>query len=197
MIDQTFNFLKNGLNSFLVSHMDLQPSDRKVNISGLIKQDGKFHEGFESDSVSLVLTSIQEETAYQPVKAYIEKNNKTHSTSRTIFFNLHVLTVFHFSVYEESLKFLSATLQYFQSNPSFNSDNSVSFEIDGIEKINVKLISQTQEQQNHLWGTLGAKYMPSLLYKVSLLQLSDSQIKKEIPSVRSIDYSLTKKYSEV
>ena len=193
MIDQTFNFLKNGLNSFLVTQMNLLPSDDKVTLSGLVKQDGKLHDGLKPESVSLVLTGIQEETAYQPTTSYLERDNRTYTTSKPIFFNLFILAIFHFTVYEEALKFLSSTLQYFQNHPSFSPDTSVSFDIPGIEKISVKLVSQTPEQQNHLWGTLGAKYMPSLLYKVSLLQLNTDNIRQEVPAIDSIDYAMMRK----
>ena len=43
-----------------------------------------------------------------------------------------------------------------------------------IEKLIVEMISLTFEQQNHMWGTLGAKYLPSVLYKVRMLVVQRS-----------------------
>ena len=33
----------------------------------------------------------------------------------------------------------------------------------------MELVSPTFEQQNHIWGGMGAKYLPSVLYKVRML----------------------------
>ena len=44
----------------------------------------------------------------------------------------------------------------------------------------------TFEQQNHLWGALGAKYMPSVMYRLALVAVRDEQIEAEVLPVQEI-----------
>lgn len=57
---------------------------------------------------------------------------------------------------------LSFIISFFQNKNVFNHQNSPELD-EKIEKIIVDLYTLNLEQQNHLWGALGAKYMPSVV----------------------------------
>lgn len=54
----------------------------------------------------------------------------------------------------------------------------------------VELVSPTFEQQNHIWGGMGAKYMPSALYKVRLLVYRETLETKGGATIRRVKNSL-------
>ena len=45
----------------------------------------------------------------------------------------------------------------------------------------------TFEQQNHLWASLGAKYMPCVMYKVGIMAIQDMQIEAKVPLVEEMN----------
>jgi hypothetical protein len=48
------------------------------------------------------------------------------------------------------------------------------------------------EQVNHLWGTLGGKQMPFVLYKLRLIAITERKLVREVPLIEEIETSLTK-----
>ena len=43
-----------------------------------------------------------------------------------------------------------------------------------------------QLQQNHLWGALGAKYLPSVIYKVRMIVIQEALKADEQPPIKII-----------
>jgi hypothetical protein len=59
----------------------------------------------------------------------------------------------------------------------------------GIIKLIVELYTLNFEQQNHLWGFLGAKYMPSVMYKARLLSIQEAHAADDQPPIRIINFT--------
>jgi hypothetical protein len=56
----------------------------------------------------------------------------------------------------------------------------------GIEKLVVELHQLNFEQQNNLWAVLGAKYLPSVLYKVRAISIQEGQTKDQQTPITTI-----------
>jgi len=52
-----------------------------------------------------------------------------------------------------------------------------------IEKLTFEIVNLDMQSLNQLWGTIGGKYMPSILYKVRMLSFDQKYIKAELHSV--------------
>jgi hypothetical protein len=76
------------------------------------------------------------------------------------------------SSYTDSLKFLNYVIQFFQSHNSFKSFDYPELN-NRIEQLNVDPFSLNFEQINHIWSTMGGKYLPSVMYKVRQLAIED------------------------
>ncbi len=190
MIDKTISFLQTQLAAYL--NTEYQLTTDKVTISGIIKQNGNTDSDLPVDGVALMLTGVEEEHACQPTQQYVDRDSTRYRTAPALLLNLQVLVLLNFTHHDEALKILSGVLQFFQAKPVFDADNTMAFALLGIEKLRVKLISQTLEQRNHLWATLGAKYMPSLLYKASLIQLEEQRVTQQIPTIQEVNHQLHK-----
>lgn len=147
-IDKSLDFIKNELNKYLKQKFELV--EDKVQLSTILKQDGKLDPEMRENSISIMLINMEEEKAI----------------NLGINLNLSILIIVNNRHYSETLAFLTEIMEFFQSKNVFFKKNSPQFDIPGIEKLKLSFVSQTIEQQNHLWGMLGAKYMPSLLYKI-------------------------------
>ena len=96
--------------------------------------------------------------------------------------NVYVLFVANMDDYVEALKALSLVIAFFQNRFVFQ----VAGNGDAASRIVFELYSLTFEQQNHLWASLGAKYMPSVMYKASIVEIRDTQVAAEVPPVEEI-----------
>jgi hypothetical protein len=52
-----------------------------------------------------------------------------------------------------------------------------------IDKLMFEMESLGTERLNNVWATLGAKYMPSVIYKMRMLTFDDGVIREYRPSV--------------
>jgi hypothetical protein len=96
------------------------------------------------------------------------------------------------SAYDESLKKLSKIIEFFQGKSIFNQDNTP-FEREGDLSdvgnfyFKVDLFTPTFEQLNYIWGSLGGKQYPAVIYKVSVLQIDRARVTAEGTIITSID----------
>lgn len=79
--------------------------------------------------------------------------------------------------YEKALRVISNVVGCFQKKNVFTTENTAGSgnELDAsIGTLIVELTNYSLLETNHLWGYLGAKYMPSVLYKVRMLVVQES-----------------------
>ena len=126
------------------------------------------------DNVIVTLINIEEETIGKAQLPYLKNpDNSINNVNPEIKVNLYVLFSAFSNMsdktrYSNCLNMISYVILFFQYKHVFNRQNTPGLSED-IEKIIVELISPTFEQQNHIWGALGAKFMPSVLYKLRML----------------------------
>jgi hypothetical protein len=87
----------------------------------------------------------------------------------------------NFDDYGEALKALSDVTAFFQNRSTFEVSGG-----NGTSRVIFDLFSMTFEQQNHLWAALGAKYMPSIVYKAGIIDVQDVRVEAEVAPVEEI-----------
>ncbi len=129
-------------------------------------------EGEESSGIIITLVNIEEDRIsknpdgiYRNVDTVVKSNPK-------ILLNLYVLFSINLSGYDTALSRISNVIQCFQSTNFFTKSKFPSLDTN-IEKLHMELYTMNFEQVNHLWSTLGGKYLPSVLYKVRMVVISD------------------------
>lgn len=188
MIDKVLTFLRDEVNNYLDLRTGL---DKKLTLSNIVEQNGEIN---NETPVILTLVNVEEEKVNKAPVSYKESGNGELSRSNPeIKLNLYILFTANFGKnnYEESLKFLSAVIRCFQGKNVFDHQNAPGLN-ENIEKLIAELVTLSFEQQNHLWGTIGAKYMPSVMYKIRMLTIQEDQVLEKIKSVRTIDSNLLK-----
>lgn len=159
----------------------LQINEDKMILSGIVNQDGSI--AIQGENKMLVtLVNVEKETARTSVS-----NNGAgmyNTSAAAVSINLYVLFSAYFSSsnYAQALRFLSYTVAFFQSKNTFTAQNTPSLDA-GISKLAFELESPGPDRLNNMWATLGAKYMPSVLYKVRMLTFDDSIIKEYRPAI--------------
>ena len=167
MIDFALIKLRNELQAYLTP-------TRPVTLDNVALMESADKVTALGDHVIITLVNIEEESSLKNGLNYrrtpiggIEYEN------RPIFLNLYLLFTANFPRnYDVSLMLLSKIIQFFQGHNSFivNSD-------EGESQLTLDLYTMTFEQINHLWGSLGGKQIPFVMYKARLVQITDRRSK--------------------
>jgi hypothetical protein len=201
MIAEAMSFLRQQLNSHFGSYREL-PTDLPVVMRALVDQKGESTPGGEQ-GVSLTLVNIEEEVAARRPYTQRETSAGFEIGPAALNLNLTVLVTAEFKPsnsptdpegvsknYGRALQCLTRAVQFFHSRPCFTPAESPDLP-DGIEKLIVHQVNLSIQEQQSLWAYLGAKYVPSIVYKVSMLSLTTGKPARTAASLSEIDLNLT------
>lgn len=199
MIRTALEFVKRELENYMVerdpdvyrrgSVVDLKPL---VNINGEIAVDNEKH-------ITLMQVGVEEERREGKRPYLLPTDDKQFlRLNPPIDLTLYLLFAAHRTDYNTALRELSNVVSFFQSNavfdeqkyPSLNSEaNAVEKPWEVIERLGFRLYNLSFEQQNNLWSMLGAKYLPSVVYKMQLLTVFETRGKEKVPPVAELNFT--------
>ncbi len=167
MIDSTFLFLKDQINNYL--NLKTGESDT-LDITPLTDNTGQVI----SDKLGLTLVNIEEERSIQQIPQLRPTSVGTVAKSNPkVRLNFHLLFSANFDTnYDEALKHIGYVITFFQAQNVFSPVTHPGLPTT-VEKLVFELLTLSLEQQNNMWAALGAKYRPSIVYKMRMLLLED------------------------
>ena len=186
IIYQALNSVTKELNDYLIRRFMLKTQKAAV-LNTILNQDGSIPEDC-LNKIVVSLINLEHETSFPFSRVYIEKEKVedgfTLIENLPFNFNLDVLitAVFESSNYNEGLKFLSEAIYFFQKKNFFSKTNTPHLD-SNIQELAFELVKLSYHQEHSLWGALGAKYMPSVLFKVRLLSFQDDSV-EDVPAIR-------------
>lgn len=205
MIDLAVNFLKEELGRYLGANkrsddLTFDKSDVIINNIANLENDT---DGDLKDKVILTMVNLEEESSLKNTNHYVKSVSGIRYVEPPVFLNMYILisTTLGSSVsaYEFALNRLSLVIQFFQTKRQFCIANSPFFDPGALTdeekaelQLNVELYTLTFEQINHLWGALGGKQVPSVLYKIRLLKIQE-RTGMEAPLIEEIDNKILNK----
>ncbi len=180
MIYETLQILKEQLEDYfqqigLGKIIDLQ------NIA--LWESESIDEASFNNKVILTLIRLEEEATLKNRSHFKVNDLKSEYRNPPVSLNLYLLISANFvpstsgDAYEKSLRCLSAVIEFFQGKKVFTSANTVynrtnvSFDVLDYFKFNLEIYTPTFEELNNIWGTLGGKQLPSVIYKVQLIEI--------------------------
>ncbi|HEY1010642.1 MAG TPA: DUF4255 domain-containing protein, partial [Daejeonella sp.] len=178
MIYEALSCLAEEINEYF--RIRLKISEDKVVLSAIVNQDGTIAIQGEN-KILVTLVNIERESIGKS-NSGIPGGSVLINKSSALTINLYVLFSAYFSNgnYPEALRFISFIIAYFQQNSVFTRTNTPRLDID-IEKMVFELATISPEQVNNIWGALGAKYMPSVVYKVRMLTFDNNVVREYRP----------------
>ncbi|MCF8243577.1 MAG: DUF4255 domain-containing protein [Saprospiraceae bacterium] len=186
MIIHALQILRKELEEFL---KPVTANDDRVvelgNVAPLDKIQGEAI-GNDSNKVLITLINVREEKALKngPFSRRNDTTLQTEYFNPPVFLNLHVLISANQVSYVNALIYLSRIAAFFQSKNVFTHLNSVEVSDSDVPateqmetfKIILDLYSPSFEELNHIWGTLGGKQVPSLVYALRLVEISPRKL---------------------
>jgi len=192
MISHALTIVINELNTHLAnSYGAITPQAELGNLAeGFATSSG--NGGLARDLLYLSMVNISEEKTLMNLPNYVRNDTTLRVTYKNppVFLNLQILIVATHVNYGDALLVLSRAIRFFQSHDVFTQDSVAPASITTNQPINLldrlesfKLIfdlySPTMEEVNHLWGTLGGKQYPFVLYVLRLLDLQFQAVQSE------------------
>lgn len=180
MIASALQFTNDVLDQFLRNRFSLEESN--VVLNNLIESDGSIPQ-INQNKIVISLINIERETN----KAFYGRNHKLASGNYADItpaerFNLDLLISSNFDDYKETLRFLNAAILFFQVNPLIDS-SSFSGIPAGIGKLEFEVEKINYQDMQGLWTSMGAKYVPSVIYKMRLLSLQGNEVRRIMPVI--------------
>jgi len=147
-----------------------------------------------SEKIILSLVNVEEEKRLKNSRNYISNGNQVEYINPPININLYLLFSANFDNYTTALKRLSQVIEFFQGKYVFTVSDSpnAGFATDPQMK-DLKLILDIHtlnfEQINDLWGSLGGKQVPFVMYRTRLLLMRRDTVLSTAPPIEEIKES--------
>jgi len=186
VIYDTLKFLSEEVNRYLSLKMGVlaEPRLRIGNVS-LALDNTLTAENSLAGKAILSLVNIEEDKVAKQQENYVRTDTSTKYKSPPLYLNLYILFSVNKPEYDDCLKWLGHIMQYFQHQQVFTPVTHPNLD-PKIPKIVVDLFSLNFEQVNHLWSTLGGKYMPSVMYKIRQVSLDENLTVSESGFIKTI-----------
>jgi Pvc16 N-terminal domain len=192
MIETALLLLKNELQSYI--------STRDASVTVVVDNIGLV-ETSKGDTLTnnivLTLVNIEEESTLKNSAALRRPfTSQAEYQNPPIFLNLYVLFTCNYSGddYRLALRRLAHIIRFLQSRNSFSVSSAVtgdSFDFADEEvsslKFTLEMFTLSFEQINHLWGSLGGRQMPFVMYKLRLVSITEHARLREVPLIEEIE----------
>ncbi len=174
MIYETLQILKEQLDKFLIDE-GLGKIVVLENIA--LWESGSNDSTKVDDKVVLTLLKMEEETTLRNIPNFKIRNGKTEYKNPPVHLNLYLLISANCDTYDKSLRSISKVIQFFQGKKIFTSANTiynrtnVAFDVLNYFKFVLEIFTPSFEQLNNVWGTLGGRQLPAVIYRIQLIKL--------------------------
>jgi len=166
----------------ITKYLDTKPNDDSVLVlENIAKQDDVTVLRLK-DRVAVSLLNMEEESTLRNIPNTSFKDGKTIYKNNKVNLNLYVLFAANRTAYDKALVSINNIVEFFQSKKVFTQVNTpftpTSTIFDELKefKFIVDLYTPTFEQLNYIWGTLGGKSVPSVLYKISIIEIESDNM---------------------
>jgi hypothetical protein len=198
MIDSALNFLTNEINAYLnLQNAPISGTSTEIVLTNVAAEDGNW--AIPPQTLGLSLINIEEERVFKDQQtAFRNTQGDVEHYNPNLKLNLYILISANFAagdsggttnktgIYSEGLKQLSYVISFFQGKYVFTPDNSPTLD-PKLLKLVVELYSSSFEQQYNFWNVVGAKYLPSVLYKVRMLTYQEKRLLDSQQPITSMD----------
>jgi len=151
MIDDVLLLLKSQLNRYFAS---LSLNGAAADFPNINASTGLV--ALKPGKVNLLLYRLEKESAM---------GQRGTPSCPTLNINLNVIFVVTVTDYQTSLKYLSQTIQFFQTHRSFNPQSAPDM-AEGLGELTIDIITINIAELSALWLMLGVSYLPSVAYQI-------------------------------
>jgi len=180
MIANILDSIAKDVNRFFRLKFDL--NEDVLVLSHLQNTDGSVPKIVENKLIASLIGIEQERTLINRNAASgVIKNPPINLT-------LYVVFVTNFSAknYLEALRIISGLISFFQGKQVFNSKNTPGM-YSQINKITMEIAPLKLKELTEMWGSVGAKHMPSIIYKLRVVSIDRELLLEEVTDISGLN----------
>ena len=197
MIYEALQILKEQLESYF-TEIDFGKIVELENIALLETSDSNAAK--LEGKVVLTLLNLEEEATLRNLHNYRVKDGSTKYKNPAVHLNIYLLISANCDTYAKSLRSISKVVQFFQGKNVFTSSNTVydraanvAFDVLEFFKFILELYTPSFEELNYVWGTLGGRQLPSVIYKIQLVSIDQDKTLSESVVIQQLKGELDHK----
>lgn len=180
MIAVSLEYIRKVLDQSLMTNLGVEAS--LVVLNNLVDMNGNPPQKNQNKLV-VTLVNLEYENNKQFYGGQRQDVRQISRINPAVCFNLDILISANFDEYSEALKCLTATIGFFQENLSFTRANYPTLP-QGISTLQFEIENSPSGKTHNLWTALGAKYLPSIIYKIRHVSVQSGQIKGAFAAVQ-------------
>jgi len=187
MIGSTLEFIASELNASICHRLKINSSSNKVLLSSIVNPDGSI--AVKDHNVLLLkLVNIEPDpiaNGSQPLLPNTPGSSLLESAP--LYLNLKIVLAAFFKAeqVQAGLDILTLGIGLFQGKQMWTQQNTPGLPSD-IDRLVFEMETLDMHQLNHIWGAIGTKYLPSVIYKIKMLTIDDEVIRESIPAITTI-----------
>ncbi len=188
MIYQAMELIRRNLNTFLSNNAVVVPEPVALKNVAYATPDTPGGATDESAQIYMSLVNVEEEQTLKNLSAVRQSDIRPLAyVNPPMYINLYLLFSANHKDYDTAIITIGKVLMFFQGNKTFSLGltpvpSIVPFAAPGENdyriKVTLDLVSLTFEQVNYLWGSLGGKQMPFLLFKARMVEIDADRMLK-------------------
>ncbi|RZV54530.1 MAG: DUF4255 domain-containing protein [Flavobacteriaceae bacterium] len=186
MISKALSFIEEVTNNYLTGIHGPSTENYAIlgNIAKLV-EGGDTTEAEDGSGIIISLVNIEEDRISKNPNGIYREGGNVVRRNPSILLNLYVLFSANVSTYSVGLSRISNVIECFQ-NENFFMKTEHSLPDPELVKLQLELYTMNFEQVNHLWSTMGGKYLPSVLYKLKMIPVYNKENSMEGDLIREI-----------
>ncbi len=155
-----------------------------VAVSNLVELDGSVATNVANKLVVSLVNIEREALAYRE-RSSANAAGRLVLGSMPAHLNLLVMCAANFGGgnYAEALKLIASTVAFFQGRPVLDHANTPGLDA-RIDRLTLEIQNLEIAELANLWGVLGGKYLPSVLYKVRMVTVDAGHVTGQATLVR-------------
>lgn len=157
----------------------------KAVLSHLVEPDGSAPLAIENKLVLTVIGLDNEPSLKNYRERSRDVNGKVGIAYPGYHFSINVLMASACVNYEEGLKLLSDAVSFVQAKPLISHQNTPGLPA-SVDKLTMETKQVSVEHLSHIWGALGGKLLPSVLYRVRMITIA-AQPAVHVPQIAGSD----------
>lgn len=177
--------IANYLNQHLKRLFDLD--EDVVVVSSLVESDGSPAPHI-NNKIVIFMFNVEKDYNFKNQTSIQVRGDNQGAVMPPLHVNLSIVIAANFSGanYMEALKLLSASSNFFQSHPVFDHQNTPDLD-SAIDRLTLEFENLSLHDLSGLWGMLGGKYQPSVVYKMRTVIMDSDAVTARVHKAKQPD----------
>ena len=186
MIGSTLNFIANHLDTIVRQRMNLTPAEKKVILSPFVDLNGSVAIQ-EENTLVLFPVNIQKDAIATSRPIPPQVGTGVISSPPPLHLNVYLVLGVYYKAAQlrYGLDLLTTAISILQGQPLWDQQNTPGLP-GAVHKLIFEMESLDFHQQSHIWGHLGGKYLPSVVYKMRMIIINDGKVYGVLPEIQHI-----------